>query len=96
MSWGGTYFTEVQELAWDYGGKRTGRDVAWTAEAGSATVTCLGTSNTSVANFGLRGQLVVSGGGAGLSAYAIWESVAVTTERNGVTRYTVSFRLLDN
>jgi len=39
---------------------------------------------------------VISGGGSNLTTYAAWESVAVTPQRNGVTRYTVSFRILDN
>lgn len=96
VSWNGTPFTEVQELAWSYGGSRTGRAAPWTADQGSLTVTCLGTANTNISNFGTRAQIVVTGGGAGLTTYAAWESVAVAPERNGVTRYTVTFRILDN
>jgi len=96
VTWNGTPFTEVQELSWNYGGSRTGRDTAWSAEQGSVSVTCLSTVNANISNFGTRAQLVISGGGAGFSTYAIWESVAVAPERNGVTRYTVSFRIVDN
>jgi len=96
VTWNGTPFTEVQELSWNYGGSRTGRDTAWSAEQGSVSVTCLGIANVNISNFGTRAQLVISGGDAGLSTYAIWESVAVAPERNGVTRYTVSFRIVDN
>jgi hypothetical protein len=95
-TWGVTPFVEVQELSWNYGGSRTGRAVAWSAEQGGLSLTCLGTANTDISNFGTRDQLVVTGGGAALSTYAIWESVAVAPERNGVTRYTVSFRIVDN
>lgn len=96
MTWDGTPFTEVRELAWNYGGGRTGRAVAWTAEQGQVSVSCLGTANTNISNFGTRAQLVISGGGAGLTTYAVWESVAVAPERNGVTQYTVTFRIVDS
>jgi len=95
-TWNGTPFEEVQELAWNYGGQQQGRSVAWSAEAGQASVTCLGGANTSIANFGVRATLAISGGGANLTNTAVWESVAVAPERNGVTRYTVTFKLLDN
>ena len=98
VSWDGDPFGEVQELSWNYGGSRTGRSEAWTAEQGSVAVTCLtaDAKTTDIAQFGTRRQLVISGGGASLSTYAIWESVAVAPERNGVTRYTVTFRIVDN
>ena len=96
MTWNGTPFTEVRELAWNYGGGRTGRAVAWTADQGQVSVSCLGTANANISNFGTRAQLVISGGGAGLTTYAVWESVAVAPERNGVTQYTVTFRIVDS
>lgn len=96
VTWDGTPFTEVRELAWNYGGGRTGRSAAWTADQGQVSVSCLGTANTNISNFGTRAQLVISGGGAGLTTYAVWESVAVAPERNGVTQYTVTFRILDS
>lgn len=96
VTWGGTPFVEVQELSYNYGGSRTGRAVAWSAEQGAVSVTCLDATNAGVANFGTRDQLVITGGGAGFSSYAIWESVAVAPERNGVTRYTVNFRIVDS
>jgi len=96
VTWNGTPFTEVRELAWNYGGGRTGRAVAWTADQGQVSVSCLGTANTNISNFGTRAQLVISGGGAGLTTYAVWESVAVAPERNGVTQYTVTFRIVDS
>ena len=96
VTWNGTPFVEVQELAYNYGGSRQGRAVAWTAEQGQVSVTCLNTANTNISNFGTRALLVVSGGGAGLTTYAIWESVAVAPTRNGVTSYTVTFRITDD
>lgn len=96
VTWNGTPFTEVQELAWGSGGSRQGRSIAWSSEQGSVSVTCLGTANVSRTLFGLRAVLAISGGGSDITSYATWESVAVAPERNGVTRYTVTFKLLDD
>lgn len=95
-TWGGVAFTEVVDLSWTYGGGPSkGRSVVWTDEAGSVRLTCLGTANTSTSEYGLRKQLVLSGGGQSLTTYAVWESMDVTPELNGVTKFTINFRLLD-
>lgn len=97
VTWNGTPFTEVVNLSWTYGGGAPkGRSVIWTDEAGTLSVECLGTANTSTANYGTRGTLVVSGGGQALTSQAVWESLSVANEVNGVTRFTVAFKLLDN
>ena len=96
VSWNGTLFEEVQDLSWSYGGGRQGRSTDWTAEQGGVTVACLGTANTNISNFGQRAAFIISGGGAGLSTYAVWETVNVTYERNGVTRFAVTLKILDS
>ena len=96
MSCGGTPFVEVHELSFSIGGTRTGRAVAYPSNQGSVSVTCLNTTNAVISNFGIRDELVITGGGAAITTYAVWESVAVAPERNGVTKYTVSFRILDS
>lgn len=96
VTWGGTPFTEVVGLDWTYGGgPPKGRGVVWTDEAGSVTVTTLAGANTSAAEYGLRKDLVISGGGQALTVKAVWESLSVANEVNGVTRFTVTFKLLD-
>lgn len=105
VSWGGTPFTEVTDLQWTYGGgmpkgRGTG-DFRWSDEAGTLTLTCLGPQNTNITEWGLRRQIVITqviGGGSftHLTNWAVCESVNVAYEVNGVTRYTVTFRLLDN
>lgn len=96
VTWGGTLFTEVVGLDWQYaGGPSKGRSVVWTDEAGSVTVTTLGSANTSTSEYGLRKQLIISGGGQSLTSNALWESLSVSNEVNGVTRFTVTFKLLD-
>lgn len=95
-TWNGVPFTEVQELAWNSGGSMTSRSVRWSADQGQVTITTLGTANVSRTNFGIRALLSISGGGADLSSYAVWQSVSVTPERNGVTRYAVTLKLVDD
>lgn len=96
VTWGGSAFSEIVGLDWTYGGGAPkGRSVVWTDEAGSVSVTTLAGANTSTAEYGLRKQLVISGGGQSLTVQAVWESLSVANEVNGVTRYTVTFKILD-
>lgn len=92
----GTAFVEVTDLSWQYGGGLPkGRSTTWTDEVGSVSIACLGTANVSTAKYGTRADLVLSGGGVSLTSKAVYEGLSVTPELDGVTRYTVTFRLLD-
>lgn len=95
-TWGGVAFQEVTDLAWTYGSEPRGRSVVWTDDVGTVSIACLGVANLSTSEYGLRKQVVLSGGGQSLTSWAIWESLSVTPELNGVTRYTVTLKLLDN
>lgn len=96
VTWNGIAFQEVTGLSWSYGGSESkGRSVAWTGDAGTVSIECLGTNNTSVSNYGTRAQIVISGGGQALTNYAVWESVSVAAQPNDVTRFTVTLKLLD-
>ena len=97
VTWNGTTFQEVTNLSWTYGGGPSkGRSVRWTDDAGSVSVECLGGNNTAISNYGTRATLSISGGGQSLTVPAVWESLSVANQVNGVTRFTVTFRLLDN
>lgn len=97
VTWNGIVFQEVTGLSWSYGGGPSkGRSVAWTDDVGSVAIECLGGNNTGVGNYGVRATLVISGGGQSLTNPAVWESLSVSNEVNGVTRYTVTLKLLDN
>lgn len=90
-----TTFAEVTGLSWSYGGALPrGRGVTWTDNVGSVTLTCLSSAGVSTSNYGVRGTLTISGGGASLTHMAVYESVSVAPELNGVTRYSVTFKLL--
>lgn len=92
----GTAFGEVTDLAWTYGGSLPkGRSSAWTDDVGSVTLSCLGTAGITTASYGLRGDLTITGGGASLTSKAVYTGLNASPELNGVTRYSVTFRLLD-
>jgi len=95
-TWGGVAFQEVTDLAWTYGSEPKGRSAVWTDDVGTLSITCLGAANTGIGEYGLRKDLVLSGGGQALTSKAIWESLSVAPELNGVTRFTVTLKLLDN
>lgn len=95
-TWGGVSFAEITDLTWNYGGGPSkGRSTPWTDDAGSVSITCLNSANTATSEYGQRKLLDLSGGGQSLSVYAVWESLTVSPELNGVTRFTVTFKLLD-
>lgn len=95
VTWDSVPFAEVTDLSVSYGGSPKGRSIAWTDEAGTVTVACLGAANVATSNYGNRAQLVISGGGVSLTTYAVYEQFTMQPELNGVTRYTVTFKLLD-
>lgn len=96
VSWGGVQFTEVYDLSYTYGGgPARGRATPWTDELGSVTLSCFGTANVSTSQYGVRDQLAISGGGASLTVPAVFESLAVQYGLNDVTRFTVTFKILD-
>ncbi|MFM8735374.1 MAG: hypothetical protein ACKOC8_09290 [Pirellulales bacterium] len=96
VTWNGTPFAEVTDLSWEYGGGLPkGRSTPWTDDIGTVSVQCLASTNVSTASYGTRATLAIAGGGAALTVTAVYERVAVSPELNGITRYTVTFRILD-
>lgn len=96
VSWGGTPFAEVYDCSYSLGGSLPkGRDSEWTDELGQVTVSCYGTANVNAGEYGKRKTLAISGGGASLTTPAVLESLAVQYGLNDVTRFTVTFRILD-
>lgn len=87
--------TEVTDLSWQWGnGLPVGRGSNYTPNVGTVTVGCFGAVST--ASYGVRGSLTISGGGMNLTCTAVCTGVSATAELNGVTRYTVTFQILDN
>lgn len=95
-TWGAVTFAEMQSLSWNYGGAGAkGRSAPWSDELGTVSIQCLNVSGMETANVGQRQQLSITGGGCTLTAYAVYESVGVDAELNGVTKYTVTLKILD-
>jgi len=100
-TWGGAAFTEVYEIGVPlYGGIRKDRSASssstgWSDEVGDISISAYGTANMTVAEYGKRKSLSVSGGGVSLTYNAVCTAVSATPELNGVTRYTFTAKLLD-
>lgn len=93
-TWNTVTFTEVQSIAWNWGGSLPrGRSSNYTDEPGTVTLTCLGTDGVATSNYGTRAPLTISGGGATLTCSAVYEGLQVAPQLNGVTQYTVNFRI---
>ena len=96
VSFGGVAASEVTELQWTFGGSMPqGRNTTWVPNFGTATIGMIG-NNVSSALRGVRGPLVVTGGGCTLSTMAVCTGVSITAELNGVTKYTVSFEFVES
>lgn len=96
VSWGGTAFSEITSLSWNAGGAGgKGRSAPWTDELGTVSLQCLGTAVISTTYLGRTATLAITGGGCGLTVPAIYESASVDAELNGVTKYSVSLKILD-
>lgn len=97
VSFNGSPFVEVQSLSWNYGGSLPrGRGTNFNTDLGTVSLSCIGSAGAGTSNYGTRGDLVISGGGAGLTCKAVYQGLGVETELNGITRYTVTFVILDN
>lgn len=94
VTWGGFSFSEVTAATHTIGGTRKGRSAPWYGDTGSATVEMLNGGMASASYCGIVQTLSISGGGISLTMPALYESCGATPEVNGVTRYTVTFRLI--
>ena len=96
VTFNGVAALEVTELQWTFGGSMPqGRNGTWVPNFGTATIGMIG-NNVSSALRGVRGALVVTGGGCGLSTMAVCTGVSISAELNGITRYTVSFEFVES
>lgn len=95
-TWNSVTFHEMQSLSWNYGGAGAkGRDEPWSDELGTVSLQCLSITGIDKANVGERAELQITGGGCALTTKAVYESVSVDAELNGVTKYTVTLKILD-
>lgn len=96
VTFNGVDALEVTELQWTFGGSMPqGRSTTWVANFGTATIGTIG-NNVSSALRGVRGALIVTGGGCTLSTMAVCTGVSIAAELNGITKYTVSFEFVES
>lgn len=102
VTFGSVTFTGVQGLDWSYGqGLPRGRDTsqsgaAFSDDLGTVSLACLGAAGIATTQYGKREQLTITGGGADLTCKAVCTGISVTPQLNDVTRYGVTFQILDN
>lgn len=93
VSFNGSAFAEVVGLSWSWGGSMPkGRSAVWTDDAGTVSVGTLGGASTGM--YGTTGTLTITGGGMDLTCTACCTSVSAAAELNGVTRYTLDFKII--
>ncbi|NDG19446.1 MAG: hypothetical protein EB117_14395 [Betaproteobacteria bacterium] len=94
VSWDSVAFREVVELKFTHGAglpiSRQGTPFA--VDMGSIDISCLGTANISVANYGKRRTFQIAGQGFAFTHKAIWEKVNVEKKTNDVERYVVTLK----
>lgn len=96
VTWNSIDFQEVSEFRFfGPGSPVKGRTVAWTLDRGTIEVACFGTANVDITNYGKRYPLVVTGGGISFNVDCVYENVALEGVVNDVTRYRVTFKVMD-
>lgn len=97
VSHNGTTWTQVTSVEWTFApgmpqSRVVGAGAAWTADAGSVTISNLGGCLPSL--YGSVGNIQISGGGVNLTYKAILLGSTATAEVNGVTKYKTVFKLI--
>jgi hypothetical protein len=93
-SWDSTNFGEVVEIKVNAGGGLPlARASTWAFDVGTIDISCLSTANVSLAQYGKKATLAISGGGLTFSTKAICERVQLSGKVNDIARYAVTFKI---
>jgi len=93
VSFDGSLITGVTGLDWSWAsGPSKGRSVWWTDESGEVSVEYYGAGPGTTA-WNKLGVLVISGGGMDLACDAICGPTAAKATVNGITTYSVNFKI---
>jgi hypothetical protein len=93
-SWNSTNFGEVVEIKVNAGGSLPlARASTWAFDVGTIDISCLSTANVSLAQYGKKATLAISGGGLTFSTKAICERVQLSGRVNDIARYAVTFKI---
>ncbi len=93
-SWNSTNFGEVVEIKVNAGGSLPlARASTWAFDLGTIDISCLSTANVSLAQYGKKATLAITGGGLTFSTKAVCERVQLSGRVNDIARYAVTFRI---
>jgi hypothetical protein len=93
-SWNSTNFGEVVEIKVNAGGGLPlARASTWAFDVGTIDISCLSTANVSLAQYGKKATLAISGGGLTFSTKAICERVQLSGKVNDIARYAMTFKI---
>ena len=96
VTWGVHTFAEITSIEIDrYGDLSRGRSVDWNDNAGTVKITTLSPTGVGAANWNQKGSLAVTGGDMNLVVDALYMGFSASAELNGVTKFTVNFKILE-
>lgn len=90
---------EVTEITANIGGSlplargSTATGGAWAFDAGTIDIKCLSTAQISIATYGKKATLDISGGGLTVTTKAICQSLQMAGKVNDVARYSATFKI---
>ena len=90
---------EVTEITANIGGGlplgrgSTGTGGVWAFDAGTIDIKCLSTAQISIATYGRKATLDISGGGLTVTTKAICQSLQMAGKVNDVARYSATFKI---
>ena len=85
---------EVTEITTNIGGGLPlARASAWAFDMGTIDIKCLSTAQISIATYGKKATLDISGGGLTVTTKAICQSLQMAGKVNDVARYSATFKI---
>lgn len=90
---------EVTEITTNIGGSlplargSTVAGGAWAFDAGTIDIKCLSTAQISIATWGKKAALAITGGGLTVTTKAICQSLQMAGKVNDVARYSATFKI---
>lgn len=99
VTFSGVALGELTEITTNIGGGlplcrgSTGTGGVWAFDAGTIDIKCLSTAQISIATWGKKATLDISGGGLTVTTKAICQSLQMAGKVNDVARYSATFKI---
>lgn len=96
VTWGVHTFAEITSIEIDrYGALSRGRSADWSDSAGTVEIATLSPIGVGSLNWNTMAALSITGGDMNLAVDAIYMGFTAAAKLNGVTEFTVSFKILE-